>query len=481
MTRLRKACAATLLLLLAPVTASASPLTPMQCRDWFAQAQKALDDAGIHDDGGTSIRYFPWLRTDRWLAHLRDEAIKHGGQQWMDLMAQKGLAAWTAELRRLPVSADLQPVSREGRIARMQQCSDTLESITPPRGVPPVDIPDDYADWMRVVGLYPVTRWFIMASVHNYREDMRQRFLDHPPRSVALSYTPPSFAGTVPVPEAFAHNDLSMPTPGEGGAEALFAHYAPVFTLLDDSADNLPGTITLPDGKPRVQTDRATVYHWLSWTEFEGHKLLQLNYQVWFKKRPANVFLDLYAGKLDGLIWRVTLNPDGSVLTYDSIHPCGCYHKVYPVEKDLRLRDDLGADRPVLYPHRAPDASRGRVEVVLEPGTHYVIGVYPASDKSTTTRQYRFASENVLRSLSDGHGGYASLFDANGLVPESKRRERFFLWPTGVPSAGTMRQRGHHDIAFIGKRHFDDADLMQKLFRERTPADEKPRVIRYPM
>jgi hypothetical protein len=34
----------------------------------------------------------------------------------------------------------------------------------------------------------------------------------------------------------------------------------------------------------------------------------------------------------------------------------------------------------------------------------------------------------------------------------------------GVPSAGTMRQWGHNSTAFLGRRHFDDADLIERRF-----------------
>jgi len=34
----------------------------------------------------------------------------------------------------------------------------------------------------------------------------------------------------------------------------------------------------------------------------------------------------------------------------------------------------------------------------------------------------------------------------------------------GVPDPGEMRQWGHHAIAFIGQRHFDDPDLIERFF-----------------
>jgi len=34
----------------------------------------------------------------------------------------------------------------------------------------------------------------------------------------------------------------------------------------------------------------------------------------------------------------------------------------------------------------------------------------------------------------------------------------------GIPSPGAMRQWGHHAIAFVGRRHFDDARLFEQYF-----------------
>ena len=55
----------------------------------------------------------------------------------------------------------------------------------------------------------------------------------------------------------------------------------------------------------------------------------------------------------------------------------------------------------------------------------------------------------------------------------SVRKERFFLWPMGVPYAGAMRQWGHHAVAFVGKRYFDDPFLLNKFFSpsNATPVD----------
>jgi hypothetical protein len=61
--------------------------------------------------------------------------------------------------------------------------------------------------------------------------------------------------------------------------------------------------------------------------------------------------------------------------------------------------------------------------------------------------------------------GRASAFGPDGLVRGTERPERHTFWPMGIASAGAMRQWGRHATAFVGRRHFDDADLLEKRFR----------------
>ena len=77
---------------------------------------------------------------------------------------------------------------------------------------------------------------------------------------------------------------------------------------------------------------------------------------------------------------------------------------------------------------------------------------------------YTLAEYDALRVLVVP-GGSRSTFRPDGMVPGTERGERAYFWPMGVPSAGAMRQWGHHATAFLGRRHFDDADLIERRFR----------------
>ena len=74
-----------------------------------------------------------------------------------------------------------------------------------------------------------------------------------------------------------------------------------------------------------------------------------------------------------------------------------------------------------------------------------------------------------LRQLPTGHNHTVSLFNPRGLLPSSERLESVYLWPFGIPSAGAMRQLGHHAIAFVGVRHFDQPNLFEQIIRPVKP------------
>ena len=62
----------------------------------------------------------------------------------------------------------------------------------------------------------------------------------------------------------------------------------------------------------------------------------------------------------------------------------------------------------------------------------------------------------------DALGPMHPLYIPRGLPTD--RLERWLLWPMGVPEPGAMRQWGTHATAFVGKRHFDDPDLIGRYF-----------------
>ncbi|MDQ3445430.1 MAG: hypothetical protein M3496_04530, partial [Pseudomonadota bacterium] len=177
----------------------------------------------------------------------------------------------------------------------------------------------------------------------------------------------------------------------------------------------------------------------------------------------------LLAGKLDGVVWRVTLDLAGEALVYDSMHACGCYHLFFPTEKVVARDLPETLDETLFVPQAAPSARPGeKVVLRIESGTHYLQRLSMTSETRTADAvTYQLLDERALTTLPRRGGGSRSAYDPGGLIPGSERGERWFFWPMGIESAGQMRQWGRHATAFIGRRHFDDPFLFDAYFEVR--------------
>ncbi|MZR63108.1 hypothetical protein GQF00_09390 [Alcanivorax sp. DP30] len=431
------------------------------CEEGYFALQQVLQQAGIEDAQATTLPDHPHLGINRWLAYQQQQAKTPAQQQqWIRLATEKAWQDQSLMIQRLPKGGD--GPTPDTAQALLDRCLPILAARTDFSRLPQATVADSYATWLRAVGIYPLTAWLATGSIKNYHEEMRARF-SQPAPEPHRQYVPPTAVGFPVAPSALSENPLQIPLPTAAQRQALLLNYAPVLTVADGQPWNQPGRIELDEnGEPGVYTREHVSYTWISWTRYREQNLLQLNYQFWFSERPKSSWLDGYGGELDGLIWRVTLKPDGRVLFYDSIHPCGCYHKVYPVEPTLK-KAEIDGDKPVFYPHAVADAYEQRISLLLTPDTHYVVRIGSAQEPLPTD-SYGFVDADRLRALPRRDGQVGSLFNDNGLVSVSKRGERFYLWPMGVPSAGAMRQPGEHAIAFKGRRHFDDPALPGILF-----------------
>jgi hypothetical protein len=117
-----------------------------------------------------------------------------------------------------------------------------------------------------------------------------------------------------------------------------------------------------------------------------------------------------------------------------------------------------------LVPQQLPRVMEGERPVLsIASGTHYVERVSIERGADSLVR-YAFRQYDELRSMPRAVGDHASAFGPEGLIAGSERLERFLFWPMGIASAGAMRQWGRHATAFVGRRHFDDADLLERRF-----------------
>lgn len=448
------------------------------CADFFASLDERTSESRSLDAGAFRVEGYPYLRVNRFLASFQEQTEDQAAfAAWVDRMQaldQEARQFEIANLHTAPGSAG----APSGLNARVASCGDLLKAADLQDGEQKaalrktVTVPDEYLTLPRVLGLYPLTSLFVSNGVRNWHTEARKTFSTDPPVGWrVIRYVPEKSTGLPDKSQIVASTKrdiLGIPIYSPTDLEALFWMYAPVWEVRTEAEyDRIGAPIWTPRGALDIDTRQPTAYTLLSFTRFGNETLTQLNYIIWFPARPKEHALDIYGGMLDGVNYRVTLDRNGNPLLYETIHNCGCYYEAYPTGR-LRVRAKIDYPEPPLI-LKAPELTPvdERMTVAMETRTHYVRHLYPAARRShPEAMAYSLAEYGALRSLPDPKGGRRSMFGPDSLAPGSERLERFILWPTGVVSPGAMRQWGRHAVAFVGERHFDDPDSMNKMFME---------------
>ena len=448
------------------------------CQEWFIALDDRVDAAGVRDAQYTRMPGFPYLRTDRLLASLRDKAAER--PDTLATFAQR-LRALDYEARRYEID-NLPPEALHGTRAdvlqRTQDCGLQLVAadLASARGsaalVAAARVPDDYSVAMRALGLYSLTRIPFSSGVRRFEDEIRASFAAGPSTSSArVRYAPPAgrplSRDVVKGLLARGQFDpLGQPLVSERELEALALTYAPSFDVAVAGDYDRFGALRWRRGEATANVDATepVVYAHSSYARYGDSVLLQIVYTLWFSERPASSSLDILAGRLDGVVWRVTLAPDGEPIMHDTIHPCGCYHWFFPSPRAKPRAAPDEREEWAFAPQTLPRLQPGERPVVsIASATHFIEGVGVASGPDSLVH-YTLRRYDELRALPRIDGSRRSLFGADGIVAGSERGERFLYWPMGIASAGAMRQWGRHATAFVGRRHFDDADLLERRF-----------------
>ena len=481
-----------------------------ECADWYRALDQAVEAAGARDAQYARLPGFPYLRVDRPHASLRERAAKSEAalQLFAERLLELDIESRRYEIDNLParhfeaLPGVGQDASRSVALQRTRACGRLLREIDLAKPtaraalLASAQVPDDYSSTSRALGLYPLTRLPFASGVRRAEAEsiavfsrepaaradaMRVRFA--PPRAPS-QMTRAAVAALLGRAELDA---LGQPDLSERELAQVAAVYAPSFEIEVSGDYDRFGQLRWRRGAPTPEVDAAVaaVYVQQSFTRYKEQgqngkeqgqngkeqgqngrerNLLQLVYTIWFPERPPLENADLLAGKLDGLVWRVTLAPDGEPLLYDSIHPCGCYHQFFPTPR-ARVRpapDSL--EEWAFVPQSLPRVGEDERPVVsLASRTHFIERVSLARGADSVAR-YAFREYDSLRSLPLPEGGRRSVFGPDGLIAGTERGERFLFWPMGIRSAGAMRQWGRQATAFVGRRHFDDADLIARRF-----------------
>ena len=400
---------------LAPHLAAGAPQV-RECAAWYQALDAEIDAAGVRDAQAARMAGFPHLRVDRFLAGLRSRAAENDRalRAYSERLAELDFEARRHEIRNLPALPDdnarIQALRRVRDCARLLRAADLASGESRAALLAAAKVPDD-----RPPALEPFQREHDTAA-------LKVRYA--PPAATALPRnTVASLLGRATF-DPLGHLALS-----EREVERLAAAYAPTFEIETRADYDRIGWLRWRRGSslPQVEGTEPSVYVHSAYMRYGDQLLLQLVYTVWFME------------KIDAVIWRVTLAPDGEPVLYDSIHACGCFHMFFPTPR-ARPR---AAFVPKRLPHVAEDE---RPVVTLASGTHELEGVRLARGAESLVR-YTIRPYDELRSMPRMGGGHASAFGPDGRI------------------AGSMvRQWGRHAITPAGAGHFDEADLLERRF-----------------
>ena len=472
------------------------------CLESYRLIDDAVTNAGVRDVEAHPVPGFPYLRVNRFFASFSEQDLSPARlEAWVDRLVRLDREGRTVELKNLPdgsrarldhaIAATLgidwrtldvlercPPMLRRHDLARMDRRDALLARA---------EVPDNYSLAKRTLGLYPITAVPVALGWQEWEAKHLPPFREFTAEvgfeGVPVLYLPkvePAAASAEEVRailERSRDNALGISEPEGEDLESLAASFAPAY-LVDtvSPADRMGHPVWLEDRVPGVDTTRPVAFVRTAPAWFDGESVLQLVYTIWFPARPKESPFDILGGRLDGLIWRVSLAPDGTPLVYDTIHPCGCYHLFFPAPgvKRTPLPEDWPEDirETATVPQPAPPVGPGaRLVLRLAAGSHYLTGLVLLTEGARGRHEgsYRLVidqgpPELALRSMPLPGGGRRSLYAQDAIVPGTERAERFILWPMGIASAGAMRQWGHHATAFVGRRHFDDPFLLDRAF-----------------
>jgi hypothetical protein len=259
-------------------------------------------------------------------------------------------------------------------------------------------------------------------------------------------------------------NPRGIPVLDPEKKERLVLAFAPVFIQDVFAPYDRIGRVAWKGNRPEVVSEEPAVYYYLSHALLKGEPLLQINYVLWYSKRAGERSPKIERGHIDGVTVRISLNGQGKPFMVDVINNCGCYHLFAPDKERIDGVVSRAFQLDPFVPQSLPVISPGQsLGVRINSGWHQVQRIIAVKDAPSST-PYQLLPYDILEALPHEDDRTESIFDGKGIVKDTRRIERFILFSMGIPSVGSMRQRGHHAIELIGRVHFDDPFLFEKSF-----------------
>jgi hypothetical protein len=457
------------------------------CRELLENLDKKIEAAGVSNAAHFRVPGFPYLRTDRFLAALGHQ-LKEDGEKdfWVQWMEELALEGRKAEIWNLPEEAVrsltgkmAEEAGRQELFSQITACSEKMldrdktgkDFFAAVRAQS--KIPDEYSTFLRVIGLHPITGIPVAVATENARERFKSWFAGDvktlPVEGLLKAYVPREgvFLDALQIQWILREakkNPLRIPRLDGEEEEKLARAFAPV--IIQDVAKPFDaiGYLGWKSEHVGIFPEKPTVYYYFGYSFLNEQPILQIHYVVWYAARGGNNPPWFERGHLDGLAIRFSLDPQGKVFMVDIMNNCGCYHLFAPDPKRVNQILSPSSSTPPFVPQNLPTLQKEeRLGVRVNSGWHQVQRLLAVRDWADPI-SYELVPYEILESLPQGNGQQKSIFDPEGIIPGTERIERLFLFPMGVPHVGSMRQRGHHAIDFIGRVHFDDPDLFERNF-----------------
>jgi hypothetical protein len=216
------------------------------CHEVFQRVDQVVMEAGVGDGMAARVAGFPYLRANRFLASYAREDLRAAQfDQWLERMMILGREAHRIELANLPAASRealeeaLQEIGEHAPPrAAVEACATQLaaaDRARPERRAElqgAVSVPDDYATWQRIVGLYWITRIPFANGVSNWQQEVHATFAQPLDACRCGPLARPCTAGDRPGARKSRRSSRAsaipgIPEPAGADLEALFHAFAP--------------------------------------------------------------------------------------------------------------------------------------------------------------------------------------------------------------------------------------------------------------
>jgi hypothetical protein len=461
--------------------------TPEECREFLSRLDEVVEGAGVKDASNAPIGGFPYLRTNRFIASLKKNLREDGQrEEWVVWMQREDCLSRKKEISNLPDQAihsldfqDGRKADKDWLYARVKSCSSMLMSHDQARSdfystlFPLVSVPGEYSCFRRTAGLYPLAAIPVAVLTERSLKKTRKRFdtalKDLPVDGRLRSFVPEdrvplSLQEIQEIIQESRKNIMGVSLLNRDQEEKLAWSFAPVFIQDVAAPYDCVGEVVWKNHRVDIDPEKPTVYYYTTLAYLKGEPILQINYVIWYSKRAGKRAPSIERGHLDGLTLRVSVDGQGKVFMADAVSDCGCYHFFSPdKERVERIRS-----RPLSFHPFVPEwlpaiSSAERLGIRINSGWHQVQRLLPVKEVFDPV-PYSLVRYDVLEALPLEDGRTESIFNSKGIAKGSERVERFILFSMGIPSVGSMRQRGHQAIELIGKDYFDNPYLFDENF-----------------